>query len=219
MRRRRTANRELPTRLACTTTKGRTLTDRELHLPKSWIADHERCRDAAAPDEIEFATKTTLANAMPARAFAAGAPARWVTTDEAYGQANKSRSRLEQHNIGYVVAVPRSHAVPAGGFATTRADHLVAQAPPEIWNRRSAGDGAKGPRLQQLGHRHDRRAHPRRVDSPARPSPDHSRRRRSAGGLTHRRRQAGPERQSAPGPLQQVGWNQIRDFTLAVHGS
>ncbi|OXM72240.1 IS701 family transposase [Amycolatopsis sp. KNN50.9b] len=143
----RIENCQLGVFLAYTTTKGRALVDRELYLPKSWIADRERCRDAAVPDEVEFATKTTLAKAMLARSFAAGVPARWVTADEAYGQDNKFRSWLEQHNIGYVVAVPRSQPLPAGGFATARADHLLAQAPPEIWKRRSAGDGAKGPRL------------------------------------------------------------------------
>ncbi len=79
--------------------------------------------------------------------WTAGVPARWVTADEAYGQDHKFRSWLEQHNIGYVVAVPRNQSLPAGGFATARADHLVAQAPAEVWKRRSAGDGAKGPRL------------------------------------------------------------------------
>lgn len=143
----RIENCQLGVFLAYTTTRGRALIDRELYLPKSWIADRERCQDAAVPDEVEFATKTTLAKAMLARAFAAGVPARWVSADEAYGQDNKVRSWLEQHNIGYVVAVPRSQPLPAGGFATARADHLVAQAPPEIWKRRSAGEGAKGPRL------------------------------------------------------------------------
>nr|WP_245992972.1 transposase [Prauserella muralis] len=136
--------------LAYTTPRGRALVDRELDLPKSWIADRERCRAAAIPDEIEFATKTTLAKAMLARAFAAGVPARWVTADEAYGQDHKFRSWMEQHHIGYVVAVPRNQALPAGGFATARADQLVAQAPPESWKRRSAGNGAKGPRLYDL---------------------------------------------------------------------
>jgi SRSO17 transposase len=133
--------------LAYATPKGRTLIDRESDLPKSWIADRERCRDAAILERVEFAIKTTLAKAMLARAFAAGVPTRWVTADEAYGQDHKFRSWLEHHHIGYVVAVGRSQPLPAGGFATGRADHLIAQASPEIWKRRSAGNGATGPRL------------------------------------------------------------------------
>jgi SRSO17 transposase len=143
----RIENCQLGVFLAYTTAKGRTLLDRELYLPKSWTGDRERCHEAGVPDEVEFATKTTLAKAMLARAFAAGVPARWVTADEAYGQDSAFRSWLEQHNIGYVVAVPRSQPLPAGGFATARADRLVAQASAEVWKRHSAGPGAKGLRL------------------------------------------------------------------------
>jgi SRSO17 transposase len=90
---------------AYTTSKGRTLIDRELYLPKSWTGDRERCRAASVPDEVEFATKATLARQMLARALDAGVPARWVTADEAYGGDSKFRSWLEQRRIGYVVAV------------------------------------------------------------------------------------------------------------------
>jgi hypothetical protein len=72
--------------LAYATSKGRTLIDRELYLPKSWTADRDRCRAADVPDTVEFATKTVLAQAMLARALAAGVPAAWVSADEAYGQ-------------------------------------------------------------------------------------------------------------------------------------
>jgi SRSO17 transposase len=48
---------------------GRALIDRELYLPKSWIADQDRCREAAVPDGLEFATKTELARAMLGRAL------------------------------------------------------------------------------------------------------------------------------------------------------
>jgi SRSO17 transposase len=143
----RVENCQLGVFLAYATTKGRALVDRELYLPKSWIGDEQRREEAAVPSAVEFATKTTLAKAMLARALAAGVPAGWVTADEAYGQDHKFRSWLEQQRIGYVVAVPRSQPLPAGGFSTARADRIVADAPPEAWKRHSAGDGAKGPRL------------------------------------------------------------------------
>jgi SRSO17 transposase len=37
-----------------------------LYLPKSWTADRDRCREAAVPDCVEFATKTELARSLPA---------------------------------------------------------------------------------------------------------------------------------------------------------
>ena len=83
---------------------------------------------------------------MLERAFAAGVPARWVIADEAYGQDRKFRAWLENRRTGYVVAVPRSQTVPTVN-GTARADTLARNAPLEAWKRRSAGDGAKGPRL------------------------------------------------------------------------
>lgn len=90
--------------LAYATGRGRTLIDRELYLPKSWIADRERCRDAAVGDEVAFATKAVLAATMLVRALEAGVPASWVAADEAYGQDSKFRTWLEKHRIGYVVS-------------------------------------------------------------------------------------------------------------------
>jgi SRSO17 transposase len=142
----RIENCQLGVFLAYTTSKGRTLIDRELYLPKSWAGDQERCQEAAVPDDVEFATKTVLAQNMLARALDAGVPATWVTADEAYGKDYKFRTWLETRRISYVVAVARDQTIPATG-GTSRADVLVAQAPDDAWKRRSRGDGAKGPRL------------------------------------------------------------------------
>jgi SRSO17 transposase len=142
----RVENCQLGVFCAYVTGRGRALIDRELYLPKSWIADRERCRQAAVPDDVEFATKAELARRMLGRAIDAGVPAAWVTAGKAYGQDHKFRAWLEQRRIGYVVAVPRSQAVP-GSAGTSRADALAAQAPEQAWKRRSCGAGAKGPRM------------------------------------------------------------------------
>ena len=142
----RVENCQLGVFCAYATPKGRALIDRELYLPKSWIADRDRCREAAVPDEVEFATKTDLARAMLARALDAGVPASWVTADEAYGKEYKFRCWLEARRIGYVVAVPCNQVIPATA-GTSRADVLTAHAPPAAWKRRNCGAGAEGPRL------------------------------------------------------------------------
>jgi SRSO17 transposase len=142
----RVENCQLGVFLAYATSKGRTLIDRELYVPKSWIGDRDRCDEAAIPEDVEFATKTVLARQMLARALDAGVPAGWVTADEAYGSDHKFRTWLEQRRIGYVVAVACSQTIPATA-GTSRADVLVSQAPAEAWKRRSCGEGAKGPRL------------------------------------------------------------------------
>ncbi|MEU2288033.1 hypothetical protein ABZ614_40030 [Streptomyces sp. NPDC013178] len=48
--------------------------------------------------------------------------------------------------IGYVLAVPKSQQVPRFG----RIDHLFAQVPDEVWEKRSCGDGAEGLRVYHL---------------------------------------------------------------------
>jgi SRSO17 transposase len=57
----RIENCQLGVFLAYATGKGRALVDRELYLPKSWTDDRDRCRDAAVPDDVQFATKPELA--------------------------------------------------------------------------------------------------------------------------------------------------------------
>ncbi|MEU1408010.1 transposase [Streptomyces sp. NPDC005728] len=80
------------------------------------------------------------------RCLAAGLPAAWVTADEAYGQDWSFRRLLEQLDVGYVVAVPKSQQIKslAGCW---RIDQLIEEAPADAWQTLSCGDGAKGPRV------------------------------------------------------------------------
>ena len=106
----RVENCQLGVFCAYATGKGRALIDRELYLPKSWIAGRDRCREAAIAEDAVFATKTELARTMLARALDAGVPAAWVTADEAYGKDHQFRAWLEARRIGYVVAVASNQA-------------------------------------------------------------------------------------------------------------
>ena len=83
----RTENCQVGVFLAYASRFGHALVDRELYVPQSWAGDPERCRVAGIPPEVEFATKPRQAQAMIARAIAAGVPFAWVTADETYGQA------------------------------------------------------------------------------------------------------------------------------------
>ncbi|MDN0198682.1 transposase [Streptomyces sp. S.PNR 29] len=85
--------------------------DRELHLPKSWTSDRERCQAAQVPDSRGFATKTELAQTLVTRALASPLPTSWVTADALYGQDWHFRRMLQGAGIGYVVAVPKSQQV------------------------------------------------------------------------------------------------------------
>ncbi|MEV0216206.1 transposase [Micromonospora sp. NPDC050695] len=77
---------------------------RKLYLPKSWTEDRRRCRDAAIPDEVAFATKPQQARAMLERAIAAGVPFAWFTAAEAYGQNPGLRGWLREQDVSYVKA-------------------------------------------------------------------------------------------------------------------
>jgi SRSO17 transposase len=135
--------------LAYASPKGRALVDRELYLPKEWAADHDRRAEAHVPERVGFATKPQLAQRMLERALAAGVPAGWVTADEVYGGDARLRAFLEQQDLAYVLAVKATQPLWAEsdhGPAEVPARVLVAGLPARAWQRRSAGDGAKGPR-------------------------------------------------------------------------
>src|SRR5947209_9781794 len=121
---------------------GHALIDRALYLPEVWTNDPARRRAAGVPAETAFATKPQLGRQMLARAFAAGVPCRWVTGDSVYGADYALRRSIEKSGRGYVLAVTRRQLL---GFKTV-ADWLE-DVPSNGWQRLSAGEGAKGPRL------------------------------------------------------------------------
>jgi SRSO17 transposase len=136
--------------LAYASGKGRALVDRELYLPKEWVADPGRRAEAHVPEQVGFATKPQLAQAMLGRALDAGVPAGWVTADEVYGGDTRLRAFLEQRDLAYVLAVKATQPLWAHGEqgpAELPARQLVAGLPAQAWRRLSAGDGAKGPRV------------------------------------------------------------------------
>ncbi len=121
---------------------GHALIDRALYLPEVWANDPARRDAAGVPAETVFATKPQLGRQMLARAFAAGVPCRWVTGDSVYGADYALRRSIEKSGRGYVLAVTSRQRL---GFKTV-ADWLE-DVPASGWQRLSAGEGAKGPRL------------------------------------------------------------------------
>ena len=134
--------------LAYASARGRALIDRRVYLPKSWTDDRPRCTAAGVPAEVGFATKPELALEMITDAVAAGMPASWVASDEAYGDNGAFRAAVAKLGLGYVLAVSRTHRIPAwpGGTRRLRADRIAAALPAGAWHRISAGTGSKGPR-------------------------------------------------------------------------
>jgi SRSO17 transposase len=87
--------------------RGRALIDRELYLPKTWTDDRDRCAEAGIGQDVEFATKPTLARKILERLLAehGRAAVPWFTADEAYGDNPGLREWLDEQNLNYVMAV------------------------------------------------------------------------------------------------------------------
>ncbi|HYN92595.1 MAG TPA: IS701 family transposase [Pilimelia sp.] len=126
---------------------GHALIDRALYLPQAWAGDEERRRLARVPDDVAFATKPKLGLAMLERALDAGVPCAWVAADSVYGADSALRQTLVRRRIGYVLAVTSGQRL----FPGTVSD-WVEEVPADGWNRLSAGDGSKGPRLYDWAH-------------------------------------------------------------------
>jgi SRSO17 transposase len=145
----RVDNCQIGTFLAYVNTAGdRVLIDRELYIPeKSWFGDPDRCAEAGIPPELEFATRPAQVIAMIKRTVAAGVSFRWVTADEEFGQNPGLRDYLEDENIGYVMAIPKSTEFTDATGRLTTIEDLSRRLPPNAWQRRACGIGTKGFRI------------------------------------------------------------------------
>ena len=131
--------------LTYASSRGHTLLDRELSLPKEWTDDRARCAQAGIPRSRTLQTKPALAKQMLERAMEAKLPFRWVTGDSVYGDDRRLRRWLEEHAQAYVLTVSGKDYV-WSGWRQVQVKTLLAKLPAEGWARLRAGAGAKGPR-------------------------------------------------------------------------
>ena len=140
--------------LAYGSRRGAAFLDRELYLPQDWAADWARRQEAGVPEGVGFHTKAQLAQGMIGRAVATGVPFAWVTGDTVYGNDRRLRRWLEEQGLCYVLAVKNNEPLWADterGSAQVAARRLAEEIPDDQWQRLSAGDGSKGPRLYDWG--------------------------------------------------------------------
>jgi SRSO17 transposase len=119
-----------------------------LYLPAEWADDPHRRAAAKVPEQVGFATKPELAVQMLAELHAEGSLPPWLTGDEVYGQNPTLRGWCEHadHQVGYVLGIPRSFTVTLGCGTRLRVDQAVQLVAADGWNHRSAGPGSKGDR-------------------------------------------------------------------------
>lgn len=134
------------------TVLGHTLIDRELYLPKSWIDDRQRCREAGIPDTVHFQTKCELARLMVERVYNAQIPISWIVADTVYGNNEDLRDWLGAHGYFSVLAVACTESIGIRTSDGVRRQVRVREVEanllqPQDWQRLSMGNGTKGPRL------------------------------------------------------------------------
>jgi SRSO17 transposase len=117
--------------------------DFDVYMPERWADDQPRRDDAGIPTDVEFSTKPQLAMRQLERLTAAGLPAKWVAFDEVYGRSEQLRKTAARAGLAYVAIIPRDYQVTTPAGTTIRADEAV---PDAIFERRSCGNGSKGPR-------------------------------------------------------------------------
>ena len=128
--------------------KGHALIDRCLYLPKDWAEDTDRRKKTYVPDDVVFATKPKIGTEMVKAALAAGVPCSWVLGDCVYGNDKRLRMMLEQHDKPYVLCVRSDEKFITDGSSRSRtAENVAAGLAPQDWQRLTAGQGSKGPRL------------------------------------------------------------------------
>src|SRR5947209_13960212 len=82
-----------------------------LYLPHEWADDQARRRQAGIPEEIQFATKPTLALQQIREAVQKGVPATPVLAEAAYGTDTQFREAICSLGLPYVVGIMSSVSV------------------------------------------------------------------------------------------------------------
>ncbi len=126
--------------------RGHSVIDRELYIPREWADDTERREQADIPSEVVFHTKPELGLEMIRRAHNADVAYSWVTADSVYGESHELRGWLEEHNKGYVLSVS-GKAYVWQGIKQWRISAILKELPEDGWQRISAGRGTKGERF------------------------------------------------------------------------
>jgi SRSO17 transposase len=116
----------------------------DLYMPECWAKDPARRKKAGIPRGLTFATKPDLAIAQVKAVIEHGARVCWVAADEVYGRSGDFRAACRALLLSYVVIVPCDCRVTlAKGTDPVRAEKAARGA---VFERRSAGNGTKGPR-------------------------------------------------------------------------
>lgn len=132
--------------LTYATSKGHAMWDRKLYVPKVWMEDEARRKEAKIPDELEFAQKYKQACSMLEDAFEHGLKPQWVLGDAGYGNNSQIFNLLQEHRCPYVLGIKSDRRLFYEG-QRMKVSEIVAQCSPDSWKVIETGLGSKGKRL------------------------------------------------------------------------
>jgi len=140
-------------------TRGHTMIDRRLYLPKEWAEDTSRREEAGVPAGVIFRTKPELALEMIQVAITEGLHFRWVGGDCVYGDNPTFTSTLRMLGKYYVLDVssttcvwltkPKMQTKSRGGKPKPSTKPITvaeaaAQLPPSAFKRITVSEGSQG---------------------------------------------------------------------------
>ncbi|GAA2481721.1 IS701 family transposase [Winogradskya humida] len=129
--------------------RGCALIDRELHLPRQWTEDPQRCSSAGVPTPARYHSRDAQGAMMIDRALAAGAPVTWIALDRNQARARELRHLQERGEYGLVLEVDAGTELPMAGGAQ-RADALIGRLSPAFQG--IDGDDQQWARITLRGH-------------------------------------------------------------------
>jgi SRSO17 transposase len=99
--------------------------DFALYLPKAWLDDPDRRREARIPESVDFKTKPEMALDLLQRAVDDGIPHGLVLADTAYGSSIDFRAGVRALGLHYAVAVDPKTAVVVFDSLGRRRDEIL----------------------------------------------------------------------------------------------
>ena len=129
---------------AYVTTSGQARADFDVFMPRRWATDTERRRAAGIGDGLTRRTKPRLAEDQLERLWKAGLPLCRAAFDEVCGRSSELRGACEAAGLPYVAIIPRDFRITLQSGAVIKAEDALTDA---LFERRSCGDGSKGPRF------------------------------------------------------------------------
>lgn len=154
--------------LGYVSSKGHTLVDTELYLPKEWTDDKQQMKRAGVPkDRQRSRTRHEICLELLDR-HGEKLPHTWITGDDEIGRPADFRRKLRDRNERYLLAVPcnttiRDLEIPPPDYSgagrptkrpSLRVDRWVAGRAADDWTMIEVRDGEKGPLIVEALKRH-----------------------------------------------------------------